>query len=109
MRFQSVQLIAYLTDDTWLTLAAGANRQMARLAAGLTECGVEFVNRPDVNMVFARIDEATADRLEAAGLLFYRIGHVAGQDSARVVVRFVTSWQTTDADVEHAVAAFRTT
>jgi threonine aldolase len=98
MRFQSAQLIAYLTDDTWLTLAANANARMARLAAGLTERGVELVNRPHVNMVFARVDDTTADRLQDAGLLFYRMGHGT--------VRFVTSWQTTDADVDHALAAF---
>ncbi len=102
MRFQSAQLIAYLTDGTWLTLAANANRQMARLAAGLTERNVELLNRPDVNMVFARVDGATADALEAAGLLFYRIGPGVGGE----VVRFVTSWQTNDADVEQALAAF---
>ncbi len=98
MRFQSAQLIAYLADGTWLSLAAHANRQMARLAAGLTASGVECINDPAVNMVFVRADDGTADLLEAAGLLFYRMG--------RDVIRFVTSWQTTDADVERALAAF---
>ena len=98
MRFQSAQLIAYLTDDTWLELAANANAQMGRLAAGLVERDVDLLNPPDVNMVFARVDDPTADRLEAAGLLFYRMG--------RGVIRFVTSWQTTDEDVDRALAAF---
>lgn len=97
MRFQSAQLIAYLTDDLWLRLAAGANQQMARLAAGLHELGVGFLNRPDVNMLFAEVDDDVATALERAGLLFYRI--------RPGVIRLVTSWQTTDDEVDRTVAA----
>ncbi len=39
MRFQSAQLIAYLTDDLWLRLAGNSNRSMAGLSRGLTELG----------------------------------------------------------------------
>jgi threonine aldolase len=98
MRFQSAQLIAYLTDGLWLRLAAHSNRQMERLAAGLAVSGVAFVNRPDVNMLFAMVDDDAATRLEADGLLFYRI--------SPGVIRLVTSWQTTDADIDRAVARF---
>ena len=71
---------------------------MADLAAGLAKLGVEFVNRPDVNMLFAYVDDDAADQLEAAGLLFYRMG--------RGTIRLVTSWQTTPEDVDEALAAF---
>jgi threonine aldolase len=98
MRFQSAQLIAYLGDGTWLRTAANANARMADLAAGLSKLGVEFANRPDVNMLFAIVDDNVADQLDAAGLLFYRIG--------RGTIRLVTSWQTTDEDIEGALAAF---
>lgn len=98
MRFQSAQLVAYLTDSLWLRLAAASNRQMMRLAAGLTELGIDFVDQPDVNMLFALVDDDAATRLEAEGLLFYRIGPG--------VIRLVTSWQTTDADVDRAVDRF---
>jgi threonine aldolase len=100
MRFQSAQLIAYLTDRTWLRTAANSNARMAELAIGLAKLGVEFANRPDVNMLFAYIDDPVADCLEAAGLLFYRMG--------RGTIRLVTSWQTTPEEIEHAVAAFDT-
>ena len=100
LRFQSAQLIAYLSDGLWLRTAANSNARMAELAAGLAALGVEFVNRPDVNMVFAYVDDATADQLEAAGLLFYRMG--------RGTIRLVTSWQTTVKDIEVALAAFET-
>jgi threonine aldolase len=95
MRFQSVQLIAYLTDGLWLRLAHQSNATMARLAAGLCKLGVEQLNEPDVNMQFIRVDPAAADRMAEAGLLFYRI--------ATDVVRLVTSFQTTDADVDTAL------
>lgn len=98
MRFQSAQLIAYLTDALWLQLAANANRQMERLAAGLAGLGVGFVNRPDVNMLFAMVDDDAAARLETEGLLFYRI--------SPGVIRLVTSWQTADTDIDHAVERF---
>ena len=96
MRFQSAQLIAYLTDALWLRLAAHSNRQMQRLAAGLEGEGVRFANRADVNMLFAHIDDDAATRLEAESLLFYRIGPG--------LVRFVTSWQTTDHEIDQVVA-----
>jgi len=100
MRFQSAQLIAYLTDRTWLRTAANSNARMAELAIGLAKLGVEFANRSDVNMLFAYIDDPVADRLEASGLLFYRMG--------RGTIRLVTSWQTTPEDIEQALAGFDT-
>jgi threonine aldolase len=98
MRFQSAQLIAYLTDDLWLRLAATSNERMARLAGGLAELGVGFLNRPDVNMLFAEVGEDAATELESRGLVFYRI--------RPGVIRLVTSWQTTDADIDRALEAF---
>ena len=95
MRFQSVQLTAYLTDDVWLRLAGHSNAAMSRLAAGLRSLDVEFLNEPDVNMLFARLDPAAADRMADAGLLFYRMS----DDT----IRLVTSFQTTDDDVDEAL------
>ena len=98
MRFQSAQILAYLADDLWLRLAAHSNDRMARLATGLAELPVEFINRPDVNMLFVRLPAEAIDRLERAGLLFYRMGH----DS----IRLVTSWQTTDDEITAALTHF---
>jgi len=99
MRFQSAQLIAYLTDGLWLRLAANSNARMAELADGLAVLmahGARPLNRPDVNMLFVELPEAAADALEAADVLFYRIG--VGPTGG-TVVRFVTSWQTTPAEI----------
>ena len=99
MRFQSAQLIAYLTDDLWLRLAGNANARMTELATGLAELGgVELVNRPDVNMLFVRVSDRKVAELKQAGLLFYEL--------RPGLVRLVTSWSTTTEDVERALAAF---
>ena len=95
MRFQSAQLEAYLTDGLWLRLASRANEAMARLAGGLAELGVELELPPAANLAFAQIDPAAIDRLEADGVLFYRM--------APGTIRLVTSFQTTDADVDEVL------
>lgn len=99
MRFQSTQLLAYLRDDLWLQLARNSNDRMVELAAGLAELPVEFVNRPDVNMLFVRLPSDAIERLVQAGLLFYRMG----PDT----IRLVTSWQTTESDIATALDHFR--
>ncbi len=99
MRFQSVQLTRYLTDGLWLQLAGHANAAMTRLATGLRALDVGLLNEPDVNMVFARLDPAAADRMAEAGLLFYRI--------ATDTIRLVTSFQTTDEEVDEALSRIK--
>jgi threonine aldolase len=98
MRFQSAQLEVYLTDGLWLRLASRANDAMARLAVGLTKLGVEFEVPPDANLAFARTDPRVVDRLEADGVLCYRM--------APDTIRLVTSFQTTDIDVDEVLARF---
>jgi threonine aldolase len=98
MRFQSAQLEAYLTDGLWLRLALRANDAMARLATGLTKLGVEFDLPPDANIVFVRTDPHVVDRLETDGVLCYRL--------APDTIRMVTSFQTTDIDVDEVLARF---
>jgi threonine aldolase len=95
MRFQSVQLDAYLTDGLWLRMATNANAMMSRLATGLVELGVPLIAEPEVNMAYAIVDEAVADNLEVGGLDFYRMG----DDT----IRLVTSFQTTTEDVDRAL------
>lgn len=99
MRFQSAQLIAYLTDELWLRLAANSNARMAELAAGLAAIdAVELVNRPDANMLFVRLSDEHIVQLEAAGLLFYTLGPG--------LIRLVTSWATTPAEIERTLELF---
>ncbi|MGB8862236.1 MAG: beta-eliminating lyase-related protein [Ilumatobacteraceae bacterium] len=87
MRYQSAQLVAYLTDDLWLRLARRANDAMAQLSDGLRGLGVELLAEPQANMLFARVGEPAAEALAVDRVLFYGMGNG--------VVRFVTSFQST--------------
>jgi threonine aldolase len=100
MRFQSAQLEAYLTDGLWLRLARQSNEMMTHLAAGLRGAGAELLNEPEVNMLFVRLPPATIDHLEATGVLFYRM--------APDVVRLVTSFQTTDDEIDEVLLRLQT-
>ncbi len=91
MRYQSAQLVAYLTDDLWLRLARRANEAMVTLSNGLRALDVVLLADAQANMLFAQVGEEAAARLAGAGLLFYGMGNG--------VVRFVTSFQTTEDDV----------
>jgi threonine aldolase len=102
MRFQSAQLVAYLTDGLWLRLATHANQRMAELVAeleSLSSSGVRLQERADVNMAFVELPAPAIDAAAEAGLLFYRMGPTS--------VRLVTSWRTTAEDVAEAGARLR--
>ena len=68
---------------------------MAALAAGLRKLDLQLLAEPQVNILFARVDQSAIERLTAEQILFYEIGDG--------VLRFVTSFQTTDDDVEEAL------
>lgn len=99
MRFQAVQLEAYLAAGRWLEWASQANSAMQTMVHGLRHLGVTFVAPPEANMAFVHATEETADRLQAAGLLFYR--------TAPGVIRLVTSFQTTAEDVQEALSRWQ--
>jgi threonine aldolase len=91
MRFQSAQLVAYLTDGLWLRLAQHSNDAMGALSTGMRGLGIELLNEPQANIVFARVGDEVINALQSANVLFY--------DMPGGVLRFVTSFQTTEEDV----------
>ncbi|HAP75149.1 MAG TPA: low specificity L-threonine aldolase [Acidimicrobiaceae bacterium] len=96
MRFQSVQLIAYLTDGLWLRLAERANAAMKVLSDGLRSLGLEFVAEPQANMLFVHVGDEVAQRMaDECALHFYTMGNG--------VVRLVTSFHTTETEAHEAV------
>jgi threonine aldolase len=99
-RFLSAQMEAYLSDGLWLRLASHANAMGQRLAEGLTTKGATVPEAP-ANMLFPEWTPGTHDRLEAAGAHFYRLSPSEGRERARLV----TSWSTTEADVDRFLAA----
>ena len=101
-RYLSAQMEAYLTDDLWLRLATQANRMGARLAQGLaTMPAARLLHPADANILFPEWPAGTHDRAEAQGAIYCRHPALQGREAARLV----TSWATTEADVDGLLAA----
>jgi threonine aldolase len=94
MRFLAAQFIALLEDELWLANARHANAMAARLAAGLDEMrGVELVHPVESDAVFARLDGRHVAELQREWTF-----HV--WDEATSVVRWMTAFDTEEADVD---------
>lgn len=110
-RFVSAQFSALLEDGRWLSLAGHANAMARRLHAGLAALpDVAFPFVPEANELFPALPREMVGRLFAAGAAFYEwpdasFGDTAGPERTRV--RLVTSFATTEADVDAFLAAAR--
>ncbi len=101
MRFLSAQLEAYLTRGLWLKMAAQANMQAQRLAAGFTELpGCQLIYPVEGNEIFLHLPGAIIDGLARQGFLFHR-WRAEGADA----IRLVTAFDTRDEDVDTLVQA----
>ncbi|NNG35812.1 threonine aldolase family protein [Nakamurella aerolata] len=101
MRFASAQLIALLEGDLYLRSARHANAMAQRLAAGAKAIdGVRITQPVQANGVFAVLDKAAAERLRA-DFRFYDWNPATGE------VRWMCSWDTTEADVDAFLDALR--
>jgi threonine aldolase len=99
MRFLAAQVVALAEDDLWLRNARHANAMARRLANGLRAvAGVEITQVVEANAVFALLPEGMAERL----LEHFRF-HVWNEATGEV--RLMTSWATSQADVDELVAA----
>ncbi|HEU4807121.1 MAG TPA: low specificity L-threonine aldolase [Homoserinimonas sp.] len=107
MRFVSAQLIALLSDDLYLRSAGHANAMATRLRASLEQelsagsiSGLGFSQATEANAVFAVLPAGIADRLREK-FRFY------DWDAAKGEVRWMCSYDTTEADIDAFVAAIR--
>jgi threonine aldolase len=101
MRFTSAQFVALLTDQLWLRSAQHANVMASRLAAAVAGLpGVEVSYPVQSNAVFAVLDPARAAALQEDWTFYF-------WDSAVGVVRWMTSFATTEEDVDSFAAAIR--
>lgn len=105
-RYLGAQMCAYLEDGHWLELAAKANGQAKKLAAGLTRIpGVRLGWPRQINELFAVLPGAVNKSLRAAGAQYYDWGGRGLPQGARslgkgeMLARMVTSWATSDEDV----------
>lgn len=99
MRFVSAQYLAYLGQGIWKRNAEAANTRARELAALVrTIPGVEIIHGPDTNAIFARMP---ADKAEALKKRYFFYDWEGG------LVRWLTSFDTTKADIEGFAAALR--
>lgn len=99
MRYAAAQFVALLTDDLWLRNAANANAMAARLAAGVATVPGVRISRPvEANAVFAVPPAEVIAPLQAR-YPFYVWDEATGE------VRWMTSFATTESDVDGFVAA----
>lgn len=104
-RYLSAQMLAYLTDDLWLTLATRANAMGARLGEGIAALNSAALAHPtQANMVFANWEPGGHARLQAAGAVYYDQRPLP---DGRETARMVASWSTTEADVDDFITALR--
>lgn len=105
MRFVSAQLIALLEGSLWLDSAMQANAMAHHLRQALeqgisagTITGLSFTRPTQANAVFAALANDAADRIRER-FRFYDWDRAAGE------VRWMTSFDTTEADVDAFVDA----
>ena len=99
MRFISAQLLALLSDDLWLRNARHSNAMAQLLATHVQDIPQVRITRPtQANAVFAVLPSDATERLQKQ-FRFYT------WDQATSEVRWMCSWDTTEADVEAFAAA----
>ncbi|WP_309123776.1 low specificity L-threonine aldolase [Arthrobacter sp.] len=101
MRFVSAQLVALLEDGLWLRSATHANAMAARLTAAVSTIdGVQLTQPTTANAVFAILPPEAADRVREQ-FRFYDWDQATGE------VRWMCTFDTTEADVDAFAEAIR--
>ncbi|MFG2149497.1 threonine aldolase family protein [Streptomyces sp. NPDC048696] len=99
MRFLSVQFEALLGGDLWLRSAARSNEMTQRLYEAVRDLpGLEIPRPVQANQIFAILPPAVTERLQKR-FRFYTWNEQIGE------VRWMTSYDTTEADVDAFTAA----
>jgi threonine aldolase len=108
--FIAAQLAAYLDKGHWLDLARHANRMAARLASVLRHSKkTRLAFEPAGNEIFAILETGVDQRLRAAGAVYYpwtaeSLPVAERPGPGEVIVRLLTSWQTTADEVDRFAA-----
>jgi threonine aldolase len=101
MRFVAAQFRALLADDLWRRNAEQANRMAARLAAGVAGIdGIEITQPVEANAVFAVVPPEAVPVLQEVAQFYV-------WDETTSEVRWMTSFDTTEKDVDGFVESVR--
>lgn len=101
LRYLSCQFTAYLTDDLWRTNALHANRMAQKLYEGLKALPcVHFTQAMESNQLFLTMPRPAIDKL-MEDYFFYFWNEAINE------IRFVTSFDTTEEDIDALLKAVR--
>ena len=99
-RLLGVQFAAAMAHDLWLDMGRHADQPAPRIAAALSARGIAMYVPSPTNQIFPILSDAQIARLQEQ-VAFYTNARV---DATHQAVRFVTSWATTDAQVDALLA-----
>ncbi len=101
MRFLAAQFVALLDGDLWQRNAAHANAMARRLADRVRDVpGITITQPVQANGVFARVPPVHIPALQASAYFYV-------WNPEQDEVRWMTAWDTTEADVDRFAAAVR--
>jgi threonine aldolase len=101
MRYIAAQFDALLTDDLWLRNALHANDMCARLAASVSDLpAVEVIRAPQANSILVRLPHPAIAPLQEWSFFWV-------WDDEQNIVRWMTSFATTDEDVSRLAEGLR--
>lgn len=95
-RLLGVQFLELLKDGLYFELADHANKMAHKVQAGMTAKGYHFSGNSPTNQIFPILKNEQIEEL-AEKVSFEVWGK---HDDAHTIIRFVTSWGTTEAEVE---------
>ena len=95
-KFMGVQFNCLFENDRWINNARIANTRAKYLEKGLREKGIEIFYPVDTNAIFAVFDKNTYDAVSQKYDIHY-------WDERKRIVRFVTSFSTTEVDVDKLI------
>jgi threonine aldolase len=94
MRYLSAQFVPYLEHELWWHNARHANRMAAKLVDILLQFPqIRLTQKPETNQLFFTMPPEAAKKLEEKYFFYY-------WNEAACEIRFVTSWDTTDDDLD---------
>ena len=100
MRYMAAQFVEALTDDLWLETARHANQMASRLYKALEDLTSLQMTPPAVNSLYPILPPDVKEQLQAWNFFW-------DWDLSRSQVRWMTSWDTSPADVDAFAAGVR--
>lgn len=101
MRFMSCQFTAYLEKNLWKGCATNANRLAKHLYTGLKRIeGIKMTQPLESNQLFLTMPRPIINKLKKDYFCYF-------WNEEKDEIRFVTSWDTTEEDVDALLASIK--